>query len=125
LKVIGLTVVAIRSPAIEAKVITRPFESRKFSFPESIRIRDEKTSSHARTSHARAQAKDFTKSQQDSHKIVTNVLKSVGMDIDALHSALLSIAVLSEKIGRAREDLALSDGAPPAIDGFLNDVERD
>ncbi len=47
------------------------------------------------------------------------------MDIDALHSALLSIAVLSEKIGRAREDLALSDGAPPAIDGFLNDVERD
>jgi transcription initiation factor IIE alpha subunit len=47
------------------------------------------------------------------------------MDIDALHSALLSIVVLSKKLRCMREHLTVKDGAPSALAEFLHEVERD
>jgi hypothetical protein len=47
------------------------------------------------------------------------------MDIDALHSALLSITVVSEKLRSAREDLAMHGDAPPSLGKFLHEVESD
>jgi hypothetical protein len=47
------------------------------------------------------------------------------MDIDALHSALLSITVVSEKVRSARELLPATDKIPAGLDRFLYEVERD
>jgi len=47
------------------------------------------------------------------------------MDIDALHSTLLSIALISEKLRSAREDLAAPDGTRPALGEFLDEMESD
>ena len=48
------------------------------------------------------------------------------MDIDALHSALLSLTVLTEQIGSARDNVsAATDGGVHAFGTFLNSVERD
>jgi hypothetical protein len=60
-----------------------------------------------------------------SHGIVTNVRNDVGMDIDALHSTLLSITLLSEKLRAVRENHSPSNGARPALADFLEEVERD
>jgi len=48
------------------------------------------------------------------------------MDIDALHSALLSLTVLPEQIRAARESVAaVNGGATTALGEFLNTMERD
>ena len=48
------------------------------------------------------------------------------MDIDALHSALLSLTVLTEQIRSARDTVsAAPDGGFHAFGNFLNSVERD
>jgi hypothetical protein len=47
------------------------------------------------------------------------------MDIDALHSALLSIVVLSKKVRSARERLFVKSDGRSALVEFLQDVERD
>lgn len=47
------------------------------------------------------------------------------MDIDALHSALLSITVVSEKIRSARELLPVTKKIPAGLDRFLYEVESD
>ena len=47
------------------------------------------------------------------------------MDIDALHSALLSIAVVSEKVRTAREKLSATGDAPAGLGKFLCEVEND
>ncbi len=47
------------------------------------------------------------------------------MDIDALHSALLSIAVVSEKVLAAREKLSATGDAPAGLGKFLCEVEND
>jgi uncharacterized protein (UPF0212 family) len=47
------------------------------------------------------------------------------MDIDALHSALLSIVVLSKKLRSVREHLLVEDGMRSALAEFLHEVERD
>jgi hypothetical protein len=49
------------------------------------------------------------------------------MDIDALHSALLSLTVLTEQIRSARDNVfsAASDSGFHAFEEFLNSVERD
>jgi ribosomal protein S27AE len=47
------------------------------------------------------------------------------MDIDALHSALLSITVVSEKVRSARQDLPATPNAPAGLGKFLYDVESD
>ena len=48
------------------------------------------------------------------------------MDIDALHSALLSLTVLTEQIRSARANVsAATDGGVHAFGTFLNSVERD
>jgi hypothetical protein len=48
------------------------------------------------------------------------------MDIYALHSALLSIVVLSKKLQSVREHLLMEDGTQSsALAEFLHEVERD
>ncbi len=47
------------------------------------------------------------------------------MDIDALHSALLSITVVSEKIHSARAMLPASGNSPVELGKFLANVESD
>ena len=48
------------------------------------------------------------------------------MDIDALHSALLSLTVLTEQIRSARDNIsAATDCGLHAFEEFLNSVERD
>jgi len=47
------------------------------------------------------------------------------MDIDALHSALLSITVVSEKIRAAREMLSATGDAPARLGKFLCEAEND
>jgi hypothetical protein len=49
----------------------------------------------------------------------------MGMDIDALHSALLSITVVSEKLRSAREILAAAGEVPSGLDVFLQEAESD
>jgi predicted GIY-YIG superfamily endonuclease len=50
---------------------------------------------------------------------------SVIMDIDALHSALLSITVVSEKVRAAREILSATGDAPARLGKFLCEAEND
>jgi hypothetical protein len=47
------------------------------------------------------------------------------MDIDALHSTLLSITVLSEKLRIAREQLLTPERSRSEIGTFLHEVDRD
>src|SRR5437763_17099885 len=47
------------------------------------------------------------------------------MDIDALHSTLLSITVVSEKVRAARETLSATADAPASLGKFLSEVESD
>ena len=47
------------------------------------------------------------------------------MSIDALHSALLSIVVLSKKLRFARESLLVPDNGRSRLAKFLHEVERD
>lgn len=47
------------------------------------------------------------------------------MDIDALHSALLSLVILSKKLRSVREHLPAEDETRSALAEFLHDVERD
>jgi len=48
------------------------------------------------------------------------------MDIDALHSALLSLTVLTEQIRSARDDVSVGiDSGLHAFGKFLNSLERD
>ena len=48
------------------------------------------------------------------------------MDIDALHSALLSLTLLSEEIHSAREEITIATGGMPSVLGeLLKGMERD
>jgi len=47
------------------------------------------------------------------------------MDIDALHSSLLSITVVSEKLRAAREKLSATGDVPAGLEEFLCEVEND
>ena len=47
------------------------------------------------------------------------------MDIDVLHSTLLSITVVSEKVRAARETLSATADAPASLGKFLCEVESD
>lgn len=47
------------------------------------------------------------------------------MDIDALHSSLLSITVVSEKVRAARAKLSATGDAPAGLGKFLCEVEND
>jgi len=53
------------------------------------------------------------------------VVQYADMDIDALHSALLSITIVSEKLRSTRELLAVSGDAPAAFGKFLYEAESD
>jgi hypothetical protein len=48
------------------------------------------------------------------------------MDIDALHSALVSLTILPEELRETREELRANAGiAPAGLDPFLGSIERD
>jgi hypothetical protein len=47
------------------------------------------------------------------------------MDVDALHSALLSITVVSKKVRPAREMLSAAGDAPARLGKFLREAEND
>jgi hypothetical protein len=47
------------------------------------------------------------------------------MDIDALHSALLSLTVVPEQIRSARDCVSSANGQPSALGEFLSGMERD
>jgi len=47
------------------------------------------------------------------------------MDIDALHSALLSITLVSEKLRSAKEMLPATGDAPAGLAKFLHEAEND
>ncbi len=47
------------------------------------------------------------------------------MDIDALHSTLLSITLVSEKLRTARENLAMTSEAPTHVGKLLYEMESD
>jgi len=47
------------------------------------------------------------------------------MDIDALHSALLSIIVISKKLRSVRENLSVPDDRPSRLAKFLDKIERE
>lgn len=47
------------------------------------------------------------------------------MDIDALHSTLLSITIVSEKVRSAREMLPATAEPPAGVEKFLYEVEND
>lgn len=49
----------------------------------------------------------------------------MGMDIDALHSALLSITVISEKVRAARQTLPGGERPPADVGKVLDEVESD
>jgi len=51
--------------------------------------------------------------------------QGAGMDIDALHSALVSLTLLPEEIRSARESLLASAGNGVALAQFLSEMERD
>jgi hypothetical protein len=68
---------------------------------------------------------DFTKSAHNRNGIVIGVVQYADMDIDALHSALLSITVVSEKLRSTRELLAVTRDAPAAFGKFLYEAEND
>jgi hypothetical protein len=68
---------------------------------------------------------DFTKSAHNRNGIVIGVVQYADMDIDALHSALLSITVVSEKLRSTRELLPVTGEAPAAFAKFLYEAESD
>lgn len=54
------------------------------------------------------------------------MLKAVRMDIDALHSTLVSLTVCPEQVRSARENLTPANGDGPFLLGeFLSSLERD
>lgn len=69
--------------------------------------------------------RDFTRSKLNGNRSVTKMFYAARMDIDALHSALLSIVVLSKKVRSAREKLSANSDARSALVEFLQEVERD
>lgn len=52
-------------------------------------------------------------------------MQAPGMDIDALHSALVSLTLLPEEVRSARENLLTSAGNGVALAKFLSGMERD
>ncbi|CAN5445683.1 hypothetical protein BH18VER1_BH18VER1_02130 [soil metagenome] len=53
------------------------------------------------------------------------MIDGAGMDIDALHSALVSLTLLPEEVRSARENLLTSAGNGIALAKFLSEMERD
>jgi hypothetical protein len=76
-----------------------------------------------------ADTKQTKKISHNRNKIATtlprNVVQLIVMDIDALHSALLSITVVSEKLRSAREFLPVTETLPAGLEKFLYEMERD
>ncbi len=53
------------------------------------------------------------------------MVQTIAMDMDALHSALLSITVISEKLRSTREFLPATDVAPADLEKFFLETESD
>ena len=61
----------------------------------------------------------FTKMEHNRNRVVTRAVNTIAMDIDALHSALLSIAVVSEKLRSARELFPATENFPDGLGRLL------
>ena len=68
---------------------------------------------------------EFTRSLRNGHRVVTQAVNAVDMDIDALHSVLLSITLVSEKLRSAREILAEPEGCRFPIGQLVGNMEND
>jgi hypothetical protein len=68
---------------------------------------------------------EFTKLAHDRNLIVTDGFHSATMDIDALHSTLLSITVASEKLRSARKSLPMLGDARSGVGKSIYEVEND
>ena len=82
---------------------------------------------NARRAEIRINDLFFTESLPDRNRIVTCVVQCLAMDIDALHSALLSVTVVSEKLRKVREELPGSASIKSDSDVIktLEDAEGD
>jgi len=67
----------------------------------------------------------FTKMEHNRNRVVTRAVNTIAMDIDALHSALLSITVVSEKLRSARELFPATENFPEGLGKLLYEMERD
>jgi len=69
---------------------------------------------------------DFTSYSHDRNIIVTCAVQYLAMDMDALHSALLSITLVSEKLGAAHQTVSeLNTEFVPGLADLLGEAERD
>jgi hypothetical protein len=73
----------------------------------------------------RAALDDFTKLEHNRNCIVTDRVYVQFMDIDALHSTLLSIAVVSEKLRAAREKFSASTNGELNLKRLLCEMEEE
>jgi hypothetical protein len=67
----------------------------------------------------------FARLLRDGHHAVTRVRKDIGMDIDALHSTLLSLTLAFGKLCSAREKLPVAERTRSDFGRLLNDLEPD
>src|SRR5438876_1288538 len=63
--------------------------------------------------------------EHNRNRVVTRAVNTIAMDIDALHSALLSITVVSDKLRSAREILSAADDSQIELGQTLAEAERD
>ena len=63
--------------------------------------------------------------EHNRNRVVTRAVNTIAMDIDALHSALLSITVVSEKLRSARELFPATEIFPDGLGRLLYEMERD
>jgi hypothetical protein len=67
----------------------------------------------------------FTRSLRDGRRHGARALRVAQMDIDALHSALLSFTLLAGKLRLAREKRPESEWTRCDFEQFLNELDRD
>ncbi len=72
-----------------------------------------------------AAIKNFTKLKHNCNRIVTRSVKDIAMDIDALHSTLLSITLVSEKLRSTRERLSQDPATKSGLAKRLHEMEGD
>src|SRR4030088_2934152 len=68
---------------------------------------------------------DFTKSAHNRNCTVTFVVQCPDMDIDALHSTLLSLSIVSEKLRAGRETVDELKNVAPGLADLLDEADKD
>jgi hypothetical protein len=68
---------------------------------------------------------DFTTYSHQCNPIVTLTVQSIAVDIDALHSTLLSITMVSEKLRAGQEIIDKVEKVAPGMRDLLDEAEKD